>query len=106
MRQFLYPSLERDVVVTGDYNGNGVVDTADYVVWRDTFGQSVFWPGDQADGDQSGTIDQGDYEFWKQQFGANVTTGRGESQTVPEPATILADRKLLELVASFRFQRR
>ena len=33
-RQFLYPSLTRDVVVTGDYNGNGIVDAADYTVWR------------------------------------------------------------------------
>lgn len=90
MRQFLYPSLERDVVVTGDYNGNGVVDAADYVVWRDTLGQTVFWPGDQADGDQSGTIDQGDYTFWKNNFG-NTVPGGGSSAlsalTVPEPTT-------------------
>ena len=68
-RQFLYPSLERDVAVTGDYNRNGIVDPADYVVWRDTLGEDVFWPGDGADGNQSGIIDEGDYEFWRSQFG-------------------------------------
>jgi Domain of unknown function (DUF4082) len=26
---------------TGDYNGNGIVDAADYTVWRDHLGQSV-----------------------------------------------------------------
>ena len=26
---------------TGDYNGDGTVDAADYTVWRDTFGQEV-----------------------------------------------------------------
>ena len=25
--------------LTGDYNGNGVVDAADYTIWRDTLGQ-------------------------------------------------------------------
>ena len=26
--------------VDGDYNGNGVVDAADYTVWRDSLGQT------------------------------------------------------------------
>src|SRR6185436_16897714 len=49
--------LTLDLVVanTGDYNGNGVVDTADYVVWRDTVGQTVT-PNSGADGDGDGTI--------------------------------------------------
>ena len=25
-------------MLTGDYNGNGIVDAADYTVWRDTLG--------------------------------------------------------------------
>jgi hypothetical protein len=87
MRQFLYPSLERDVVVTGDYNGDGVVDAADYTVWRDTFGQTVFWEGDGADGDQSGMIDQGDYEFWKQHYGDVIAAPMGLGSAVPEPTS-------------------
>ena len=27
--------------ILGDYNHDGVVDAADYTVWRDTYGQSV-----------------------------------------------------------------
>jgi hypothetical protein len=73
--------------VTGDYNGNGIVDAADYVVWRDTFGESVFWKGDGADGDQSGEIDLGDYEFWKQRFGEVIAASpSATATTVPEPA--------------------
>jgi hypothetical protein len=53
----------------GDYNNNGIVDAADYVIWRKTFGQSVLNPGDGADGDESETIDQGDYDFWRARFG-------------------------------------
>ena len=33
------------VSVPGDYNGNGVVDAADYVVWRKTNGQTGLTPG-------------------------------------------------------------
>ena len=28
------------VTIVGDYNHNGIVDAADYTVWRDTLGQT------------------------------------------------------------------
>ena len=73
---------------TGDYNGDGVVDAADYTVWRNTLGNTV--PiGTGADGDQSGEIDAGDYTFWKSRYG-NFVPGVGSgslSATVPEPTS-------------------
>jgi hypothetical protein len=60
---------------TGDYNGDHVVNAADYTVWRDHLGQTVA-PFSGADGDGSGVIDQGDYTFWKNHFG-NVVPGAG-----------------------------
>ena len=39
---------------TGDYNGNGVVDAADYVVWRKTLNSTASPTGSGADGNQSG----------------------------------------------------
>ena len=59
----------------GDYNGNGVVDAPDYVVWRNTLGQSP--PGLAADGNGSGTIDQGDYNVWRAHFGQTAGSGAG-----------------------------
>jgi hypothetical protein len=59
----------------GDYNNNGVVDAADYPIWRKTLGQFVVNPGDGADGDQSGTIDQGDYDYWRARFGLATKGG-------------------------------
>ncbi len=58
----------------GDYNNNGIVDAADYTLWRDTLDQAVLNPGDGADGDQSEVIDQGDFDFWNDRFGL-VTKG-------------------------------
>jgi hypothetical protein len=76
---------------TGDYNQNGIVDGADYVVWRDTLTQTATpAAGSGADGDSSGTIDAGDYIYWRSRFG-NVTAGSGGAGlsgagAVPEPA--------------------
>ncbi len=70
--------------LAGDYNEDGVVDAADYTVWRDSFGQSG--SGLAADGDGSGTIDDGDYTIWKTHFGE--TAGAGSltgTAAVPEP---------------------
>jgi len=76
---------------TGDYNGNHVDDGADYVVWRNTLGQSATPSGSGADGDQSGMIDAGDYTYWRQRFGDTVPgAGGGSGQLsvagVPEPS--------------------
>ena len=79
-------------IFAGDYNGNGVVDAADYTIWRDTLGS----PTDlRANGDNSGTsagkIDQADYNVWKANFGAGNGNGSGNSANaaVPEPAALL-----------------
>jgi hypothetical protein len=68
---------------TGDYNGNGTVDAADYVVWRKTLGQFVqrFFG---ADGDGSGKIDDADFDVWRSHFGSGQPPG-GVAAAVPEP---------------------
>ncbi len=89
----------------GDYNNNGVVDAADYVTWRNTFGMTVN-AGVDADGDLSGSVDAGDFTIWKTNFGKlvpNVPTGAGAALgTVPEPATILLGFAVLVSLAMVR----
>jgi phospholipase/lecithinase/hemolysin len=73
----------------GDYNENGAVDAADYVVWRVAAGQGG--PDLAADGNRNGKIDSGDYEFWLRHFGqiagtsGHLATSAGQSSSVPEP---------------------
>jgi PEP-CTERM motif len=76
---------------TGDYNGNHVVDAADYTIWRDTFGQNADPHGSGADGIADGIIDEQDYAFWKLHFGETVPGGSGSlsASSVPEPASWL-----------------
>ena len=60
--------------VPGDYNGNGVVDAVDYVLWRNALGTNVT-PGTGADGDGNGIIEQSDYTFWRahrKHFGVRI----------------------------------
>jgi hypothetical protein len=52
----------------GDYNGDGVGNAADYVVWRKTLGQTG--PGLAADGDGDLDVDQADYQIWYTNFGS------------------------------------
>lgn len=71
----------------GDYNLDGVVDAADYTVWRDTLGQSG--PGLAADGDGDNSVDSDDYQVWKLNFGAGAPSVGGvasQALAVPEPA--------------------
>jgi hypothetical protein len=69
----------------GDYSGNGEVDAADYVVWRNTV-NSVVPIGTGADGygpeaEADGIVDGFDYDFWKSLFGDSVVDFRGAQVT-------------------------
>jgi hypothetical protein len=68
--------------VQGDYNDNGIVDAADYVVWRNSLGQSVTLPNDAT----PGTVMQEDYDVWRRNFGGGAI---GSATAVPEPAMIV-----------------
>jgi hypothetical protein len=69
--------------VLGDYNGNGKVDGADYVLWRN--GGPL-----QNEVDAPGTVNAADYTAWRARFGNTSGSGSGLSAAgVPEPGTIL-----------------
>jgi hypothetical protein len=72
-------------ILAGDYNGDEVVNAADYTVWRNHLGTSDTLPNDMSPG--SVTVE--DYDVWKQNFGAVLLAGAGGgAASVPEPATM------------------
>jgi hypothetical protein len=49
----------------GDYDVDGDIDAADYALWRTSYGQSVQYPGNGADGNNNGIVDTADYVVWR-----------------------------------------
>ena len=91
--------------ISGDFNGDGLVDAADYTVWRDNEGldESMLAPGT---GDGSGTVDTGDYNAWVANFGARaVLTPPSSAAAVPEPTSAAMVLSLAALGGAFRRRR-
>jgi CubicO group peptidase (beta-lactamase class C family) len=82
----------------GDYNRDGVVDAADYVVWRSNVGDSISLPNETI---SLGLVDQADYDVWRANFGSSLGPGSDAAgyplgasavslpAAIPEPATLL-----------------
>ena len=70
--------------VAGDYNDNGVVDAADYVLWRN--GGPL-----ENEVEDPGTTSPADYNAWRARFGNGSAGGAAllsANAAVPEPATL------------------
>ena len=63
-------AVEREIL--GDYNGNGEVEAADFVLWQANEGSTMNLV---ADGDGSGKVDANDYEVWQDHFGNTPAAG-------------------------------
>ena len=61
-----YYAVKWTPIVPGDFNGNGIVDAADYVVWRKGLGT---------------TYTQTDYDLWRAHFGETAGGGSGAGAT-------------------------
>jgi hypothetical protein len=66
--------------LTGDFNGNGTVDAADYVLWRN--GDALQNEG----GITPGSATPEDYQTWRTNFGKSAGGAAGLVAAVPEPA--------------------
>lgn len=72
----------------GDYNNDGMVNLADYTVWRDSVGAPAGTLPNDVDG---GVIGGSQYNTWKQSFGDSSSAGALLAvDAVPEPASCVA----------------
>jgi arabinogalactan endo-1,4-beta-galactosidase len=72
--------------LSGDFNQNGSVDAADYLVWRKSIGQTG--PGLAADGNDDQRVDHSDYAIWRARFGQTAGANSAlDCLAVPEPGT-------------------
>jgi hypothetical protein len=70
----------------GDYNGNSVVDAADYIVWRQTLNTAVTPNYSGADGDGDGQITPDDHNVWRANFGHSLGTSAGVAAAIATAA--------------------
>jgi hypothetical protein len=103
--QFKYGNVTTVITPqTGDYNNNGVVDAADYVLWEN---------GGPLANDPSPGVQASDYDQWRAAFGnsgtsssSTLVTGSviyvnaGSAAGVPEPTTVLLVGAGLALLAA------
>jgi hypothetical protein len=87
----------------GDYNGDGIVDDADYALWLETYGSTDELP---ADGNLDGSTSAADYVAWRK-FAPqmNELLSATTEFSVPEPATTSAIAVSLMLLVLYRQRR-
>jgi autotransporter-associated beta strand protein len=74
----------------GDYNDNGAVDAADYILWRNNVGSGTSLANDETPG-----VGQDDYNRWRSHFGqsagggAALPSAESLSAAVPEPSIVM-----------------
>ncbi|MEN1678659.1 MAG: right-handed parallel beta-helix repeat-containing protein [Planctomycetota bacterium] len=81
--------------VTGDFDGSGVVDVADFAFWRSQFGLT----GNRAaDGNGDGVVDAADFTVWRDALAVAAS-----STAIPEPAAAAAVSLGVSLVGGRRY---
>lgn len=86
--------------LAGDYNNDGIVDVADFTVFRDSFGSSSQL---DADGSGNGVIDIQDYNLWASAYSnsdsSTASIGFNAGQAVPEPHSSLLAMMMLASIS-------
>jgi hypothetical protein len=90
--------------VTGDFDGDGDVDGADFIVWQTHYPSGSGGTTATGDANGDGAIDGADFALWQNAF----PTSPGSVAAVPEPSTLvgIAIGGLLALAGRRKFARK
>lgn len=84
-------------LLPGDFNNDGTVDAADYVVWRSNVGNTVTLANETM---SNGRVTEEDYRVWRSNYGATNSLA-SQASAIPEPTGLL-----LACIASLPFTMR
>lgn len=95
-------------VAPGDYDFNGIVNNADYTVWKNSYGSTT---NVAADGNNDGVVNTADFTVWRNSLGQTGATGSGAeslvASNVPEPGTAaVCWCAALDVIAAWRRRNR
>lgn len=76
--------LGPELGLAGDFNGDGVVDSIDYAVWRENLG-AADETALNGNGDGLNGVDSADFDLWQANYGASDSAASSVVAT-PEPA--------------------
>ena len=85
--------------LNGDYNDDGIVDLADYTVWRNHLGAPA---GSLVNDPHSTAIGTDQYNTWKANYGLSLPSSGLEYGVVPEPQSVLLAIGLISLGLAYR----
>ncbi len=88
---------EAYVPPAGDFNNDGIVNAADYTVYRDNLGAAGL-PNDNG----LGTVGEAHYELWRDNYGATSGAASSVASAVPEPSSVAMVVVMLGLSARRR----
>lgn len=83
--------------LVGDYNGDNIVNAADYTVYRDTLGDTAMPSGSGADGNDNGAVDPGDLTVWANSYG-NSGPVAGSTFDPFDASFVIIDNVVVELI--------
>jgi hypothetical protein len=89
----------------GDYNGDGIVDAADYVVWRDNLGQFYALTNGNPEAVTEGFVDDEDYDYWVANYG-HIAGSLAANAIIPEASTGLLLLQAAAVVALVQVRHR
>ena len=91
-------------VTSADFNADGVVDGADFLLWQRGSGKTIGATHQEGDANRDGVVDGADLELWKASFSA--PPAGGATSAIPEPATGLLSLAAAIAVAAHKKVRR
>jgi hypothetical protein len=77
--------LYTPVTPTADFDGDGDVDGADFLVWQRGVGRTIDAAHGEGDADHDGDVDAADLAVWRTAFGAGAAAS---AAAVPEPSAL------------------